>query len=212
MGLGKIRTIGILGSVVMIIFLVLIVNSLDDSDDHPHLGTFNLTGIIFYPNDLFTLMENHSPLNSSLRNELNQTDIRLTIEIENTPIVWTYNYSYFYRNGIDLFEVDLDNRTLMLFTEWRYDTEYRYNIRFLCNTSNETVKSLPLFDHERYTGGSFQITGGRTDRIKYFDEDIPFYEKTGRRYVLYYGDVEDYHRLNNDLCIEIDEIGNTDSA
>ena len=162
-----------------------------DFDERPHSGYSTLMGIKFNLDRDVILEDSHLGSNESMNEELNRSKFILQIEIEETNISWAQEYYYTYWKEKDLLIRDEDNTTVMYFTNWSYDEVYTYTIKFLCISTNETVRNLPIFDKELYFQGSFVITEGRNDRVDYFDETKPFFMRNGYLpYVIYYGNAE----------------------
>ena len=181
-------------------------------DDQPPQGSYDFTGLHFGPSSVFTLSEDEPWVNDTIREELNLSSYVLTVEIVNTSISWTQNYTYSYRNGRDVFEKERDNTTFMFFTDWDYDTVYTFNIRFQCDSDNEIVRSISLFDEDRYGSGSFLVTQGRTDRVEFLDNDRLVKRSNGSLFLTYYRDLNASGPFNHDaLCIQLEKRGVSDA-
>jgi hypothetical protein len=160
---------------------------------------FNLTGIYFIPSGSFIVSDSEAEITDPIRDELNQSEFTLIIEIEDASINWTQDYQYQYRNGGDFFNTSFEDITPTILSDWEYGKVYSYSIKFLCDSDNETVRSLTLFDEDRFADGSFKIAKKYRRSVKFFDEDRPLYEKLGRRWIVYYGEVPETGSKGNDV-------------
>ena len=137
----------------------------------------------------------------------------MIIEIEEASIIWTLNYTYSFSDGNEVFETDYYDSASSVMTEWRYDIEYRYRITFLCDSEDDAVRSLSLFDDDHYFEGAFKITRADGDHVKFFEEDRPFHEYHGRTWIVYFGETLESGYYDEDaFLIEIDVYGRTLTA
>lgn len=213
---GSVRRVIVVAVVIVMVLIVSILTALTNpslfgwfrDDLPPHAGTFDLTGFRFYADRQLVLSDDGSGFNSTVRNEFNQSELLLVVEIKNTSVRWVQRYVYKYYNGIDFIETEKDNSTYMLFEDWEYDTVYTYSITFVCDATSEAVSSHSLFDESRYCGGSFVARDRRSDRVEFSDVGGLYSEQARDISIAYFGDPEAYGRISEyDLLIKIEGEG-----
>ena len=218
MGITKIQIALAISISVLIISIVILayIDYQEVDEGPPHGGEYTLEGFMFslYPYKFLFLTEDDPELNLSLREELNKSVFEVVIEIEGQSPHLNKTYVYQFRNHDDFLSTPGNDDRLLLFEDWEYDVDYRFNIRFLCHSQNETVKSLSIFDEERYTGGSFRVTRvGKSNVVSYFDEDMNDVTEPGDNWVVYFGDITIYRIPALDtFSILITEYGEYESS
>jgi hypothetical protein len=153
-----------------------------------HYSDHSIDGVMFQPEDSFILSETDPELTDPVRDLINQSDIYLEIEIEDTSYRWVRELHYQRYGEHDRFRMEYGNTGSMTADDLEADRVYRYSIRITCSSENETIQSLSFLDEDNYFSGSFKITEGDPDEIEFFDEDRPLYEVRGFHYVVYCGD------------------------
>jgi len=147
-----------------------------------------------------------------LREELNQSTFSFVIEIDNTSTNWIQDYYYRYEDGKDEILIVDNNWTDFKFAEWEYGEEYIFSIRFLCHSSNDTVRSLPFFEEGLYIHGSFTPRNARADKVRLWIKDWQENDILGSETLVYYGDLgpSGYPDPDYDvLIIVVDTYGQT---
>ncbi|MCK4970685.1 MAG: hypothetical protein KAS77_09165, partial [Thermoplasmata archaeon] len=75
----------------------------------------------------------------------------------------------------------------------------------VCDSDNETVRSLSFLDEDNHFSGSFKLKEGSPKKIKFFDEDRPLYEARDRQWVVYCGEMPRSGTRGEDVfLIELD--------
>jgi hypothetical protein len=179
----------------------------------PHQGSYTFTELVFLPRSGFLLPESESELNETILDELMNSNITLTVEIEGTSAHWVQNYTVIEWEDMPYFEWEGRCATIMRFTEWEYGREYTYTIELRCSSEDEAVRSLPIFDQDLYFQGSFSISRGRMDKVKFSEDERLYKRYTGQVYVLYYGEVNERGVLEDDVFfVNLDKRGVATSA
>ena len=192
--------------IIVVIISVIILQIYSTDHDNPPTQGDIIEGIGFTPEAgsfIFT-DPTDTPINETMRESLNSSRFFFEFYLEGQPINYSIRYHYEYFTGKDMMSRgNIPNGEYFYISDWEYEKSYNFSLRFICESSDDSMKKFSLFNETRYIYGNFKIINEDRDDIVQFsnitgvlmdDSPIPTF--------VYFGDVEDA-RLNGINSLKI---------
>ena len=192
--------------IITIFFSVLIVSNEYNS------GGYSLEGIYFKSSPYVFCFTTPSdpPLNESLKDDFHNSTFYLLFEIKEANYMGYINYSYVGppNSKYDQMRQNRSNDRIY-FTNWSYNIVYHFTVKFIVNSTNDTIKYFSLFNENRYISGSFLIRkSGNSDSVTFSNLTGNFVRSKNEPYFVYLGEASDAESGNIfALSIRIREYG-----